>query len=522
MADYPEKDVVKEEEMAENSTIFSDPTAHKNVEIKKKKVWPKILAGLLCLCLVIGSAVAVVKLIPVPDEENENLFAQEISIKKFNLNDISSVTVTNKNCTAQFYSKVVDESTQWYIKSISSDLTDSTVISDVITALSTINASRKITEKTAEDCGLKNPSIKAEVNPKKGEKYTVLLGDASPDNSGYYFTVKDSDEIYTVSTDMWNTLNFELLNFASTNMLSGFTNDDSELDDYYQNGILSYFDNLVIAGKNYPETIEIKRNQDEEMAQYLGYLITKPIQRIADNTDEVFSLFQNGMEVIGAYSYDVKVESLKKFGLINPDLQLTMSVGKKTITYKFALQDDGNYAAVSNSSKLIHQISADTLQSVTGLSTTDYYSPWICYHSINDLSSFTVKTETKDYKFGIVKNEVSEEDQDEDGAEQEDYTITYNGKKLTALNFQHLYQYCISLKCNDFVIENTNKKPSVSFVFGFKNGKESVIEFIQVSATRYQYRVDGIDMGRVSATSINKVIDNVKTVAAGKTVGQLI
>lgn len=519
MADFPEKDLPETEEGFENSTIFSNPTAHKVVEIKKKRVWTKVLAAFLCFAVVVAGTVAVVQLIPVPEEEQENPFAQEISIKSVEADSISKVTVTNAVGTTVFCSDTVDESVEWYIKSIDKELTESMEISNLVDAVANINGFRKITEKTAKDCGLESPAIKAMIETRKEDKYTVLLGDISPDNSGYYLKIVGSEDIYTVSSDLWDTLDFELLDFATTDMISGFDNSDGELDEYYSNGALSRFDKIVIKGKNYPEAVEIIRNQDEDRAQYLGYIVTKPTTRIAENTDALLALFQSGITVTGAYSYDVKSETLKKLGLDNPDLQLTMTVGKKSLTYKFALQDDGSYAAVYDDSKLIHQVSTESLEGIIEFTTTDYYSSWICYNFIDDLSNFTIKTEDKDYNFDIVKNETEEDAESEE--EQEGYTITHKGKKLTALNFQYLYQYCATLRCTDFVVEDVTAKPSISFIFNFKDGTDSIIEFVKVSATRYQYRVDGIDMGRVAVNSINKVITNAEKVAKGETINQL-
>ena len=363
------------------------------------------------------------------------------------------------------------------------------------------------------------PAIKAVVEPVKEDKYTVLLGDVSPDNSGYYLQIEGSEDIYTVSTELWDTLDFELLDFASTDVIPCFDNSDGELDEYFANGTLSQFDKAVIKGKNYPEDVEIIRNSDEKIAQYLGYIVTKPTKRIAQNTEALLLLFQSGIEVTGAYAFDVKSETLKKLGLSTPDLQICMTVGKKSLTYKFSLQDDGSYAAIYDDSKLVHQISAEYLEDIIEYTTTDYYSTWICYHYIDDLSNFTIKTEDKYYSFDIVKNETEENNESEE--EQEGYTITHKGKKLTAINFQYLYQYCISLKCNDFVVEKVTAKPEISFVFNFKDGTDSVIDFIKVSATKYQYRVDGIDMGRVTVSSINKVIANAEKVANGETISQL-
>ena len=522
MSDFFEKETELNEEI-ENSTVFSDPAEHKKVVIKPKNNWKKIVAAALVVAILGGSLWGVVKFIEIAQEEEVSL--ETISVKNIETDDVKTVKVKNAIGETEFYSIATEEgedltTVEWYIRNLGKELTESMEISDMVEKVSQIEAIREITQKSAENCGLTKPKAQALVTLRNGESYTMLLGDISPDNSGYYMQIKGEEKIYIVPTDVWEALDFELLDFASTDIIPGLNNDDGEIDEYYANGQLSKFDKVILSGKNHPETVEIICNDNETMSQYLGYIVTKPTTRIAQNTEALLLMYQGGVEVLGAYSYDVKPESLKKYGLDNPDLTTTIKAGKKSLTYKFAIQEDGYYAAVYNDSKLIHKVDAASLEGIADLTTTDYYSTWICYNSIDELSSFEIKSVDKAYKFGIKKNEVSEESAETD-EEEEDYTITYNGKKLTALNFQYLYQYCVTLKCSDFTVEDINGAPELTFTFNFNDGRKSVIEFTKVSATKYQYNVDGIDMGRVSSSSVQKVFKNAQKVANGETIEQI-
>lgn len=524
MADFPENETKMEENEFENSTIFSAPSEHKQVNTKKRSLWTKILASVLSVAILAGGTVAVIKLIPVLENDSSSPFAKEITVQSLKADDFASIDITNANGTEKLYSETkkiegsTTEATQWYVNSVGKELTSSAKVSEIPKALAVITASREITKKTAKECGLETPSVKAVVTPKSGEAFTVLLGSESPDKGGYYLSLSGSDKIYLVNKDIKSTLDFNILDFADTSSIPPFTNTGG-LESYFNNDQLQGFDKIIIRGKNFTEPLEIIQNDDEEISQYLGYIVISPTNRIAENVDPIMALFQNGIEVVGAYSYDVSAASLKKARLDVPDLELQMNVKDKTLTYKFALQPDGSYAAIYNDSKMIHKISGDSISSFVGYTTSDYYSTWICYNAISDLSNFAIKSDDKEYSFGIVKNEKKDESESKD---QEDYTITYNGEKLTALNFQYLYQYCITLRCNDFTVEKLSAKPSVSFVFTFKDGKDSIIEFTKVNATQYQYSVDGIQMGRVSVNSINKVLSNAEKVANKETISQIV
>lgn len=521
MSDFFDKETEFGKE-AENSTVFSAPKEHKSVEVKKKKIWPKVIAAILVVAIITGGTWAVIKYIPELQSEEGVGPVEEIPLVSRESDDIKTVTVESSIGKTVFYSVATKENeklttVEWFIKSINKDLTDSDSISQVVDALTNITAFREITELSKKTCGFDDPLVKAVVTPRKGEEYTVTIGKKSLDNSGYYIQISDSDKIYLVPAEIMEVLEFELLDFADTSIIPAFESTD-DIEEYFKDGQLSTFDKITITGENHPEPVVIVKNNDETTSEYLGFVVESPSKRIAENVNPILILFQTGMEVSGAYSYDISAASLKKFGLDNPDLAIKMDIGKESLTYKFALQEDGNYAVIYDDSKLIHKTTADTLSGIAELTTEDYYSTWICYNAIDDLKSFTIDISGKKYKFGIVKNDTDDSSESE---EEEGYTITHNGKKLTALNFQYLYQYCVTLKCNDFTVEELGTKPSLTFVFEFKDGAKSIIEFTKVNATKYQYKVDGINMGRVSASSIDKVIKNTEKVSRGETISQL-
>lgn len=521
MADFPEKEN-QQSEQEELSTVFSDPTEHKTVKVKNKKLLPKILAGVLALAVLIGGTVAVIKLIPVlEDEETPSLSPETIEVKKLETDSVSAVSVTNTAGTVDFYSETEKtesdtesgstETVNWYTKQVDKSLTSSSKIESVVGVLTEISSNLKITEKSVEECGLVSPKIKGTVNLKDGSSYTVLVGDKSPDNSGYYLKIADEDIIYLVSEDMYVSLEFDILDFADTSTISGFDAEDSEIaDNFAEDGTITNFDRVVISGENYPEDIDIVPNTDNEISAFYGFLVKFPQKRLAENIDKITTLFQSGISPSGAYAYDVKPATIKKFGLDNPDVQIDMTMGNKTITYKIDLQTDGSYAVISNNSRLVHKVDASTLSSVVSLKTTDYYLPTIFLTNIDTLSNFTVNVEDKRYSFDIVKNE------DEDA--EEDYTITIDGKKLIADNFQNFYAECISLQTKDYVNDNLTGKPDISFVMTLKDGGKSTVEFTKVSATRYQCKLDGIGMGRVTTSDLNNIVNLVEKTANGETI----
>ena len=495
----------------EFSTVFSDPTEHKKTSAtpKKKKRLPVAIASVLAVAMLIGGTVAVVKLIPEKEEDTPP--ASElgnIEVLNMDSDDFKTVTVTNTNGTFKLYSEKQTsdsdssnstEITNWYLDGYDKELLSTSRASSPVSAVSVITASREITEKTAAECGLENPTVKADVITADDGEFSVLIGADSPDNSGCYLKLSTSDKIYLVDSSVKSELVFDALYFANTDTMPAFPLTDDMGDYKDDSGALATFDSLTISGKNFPEKVVIVPNKDSLISQYAAFVITSPIRKIADNVDSLFTLFKSGLSVTGAYSYDTSAASLKTFGLDSPDFVATMSIKGKTLTYKFKLQEDGGYAASCDGERLIKKVSADSLGFIN-YRAKDLYSSWVCLNNISDLKGFSVKTPDKTYEFGITPVE--------DEESENDYIITYNGETIDTDKFKDFYQECISLACNDFTVDSLTEQPEYVITFDFNDdiGGKNVIEFVKSSATKYQYYSDGVAGGKVTASSLKKII----------------
>ncbi len=527
MSDFPEKENLEGQE-EEFSTIFSDPVKHDESKAKSKKLLPKIIAAVLALVILAGGTVAVIKFIPVlEDDNNSSVVDNTISVKKLDADKIASVTVTNGAGVTELYSETEEkteetsssgtqttETVNWYTKQVNKDLTASAKIKNIVSAVATISATREITQKTSAECGLDKPSVKAVVTPKSGDSYTVLLGAQSLDKTGYYLQIEGEEKIYLVNDSVYEGLQFELLDFADTSNISGVVNTNNEFDAYYEESNLVKFDRFELKGENFKETIVIVPNTEGEISDLYNFLTISPQKRLVENFDAFLQLYAGGITVSGAYSYDVSAASLKKFGLDTPDVFTTMKLKDKTFTFKFAKQEDGNYAVIGTDSRLIYKVSAELVSDVVNTKASDLYSSIIFLTHIDDIANFTFKTEDKEYSFDISKNEA-----DEDGEEpEESYNVVIKGKTLKSQNFQNYYGHCLSLQASEYETDNIKNDPKVSIIITHHDSTKTVIDFTNVSATRYQASVNGDPVGKITATSLDKIVDLTEKVASGKTI----
>ena len=163
------------------------------------------------------------------------------------------------------------------------------------------------------------------------------------------------------------------------------------------------------------------------------------------------------------------------------------------------MQEDGYYAVASDLTPLIKKVSASSLP-FAQYKATDFYHSWVAFNALKDLKKLTIKTPEKDYAFDI-KAETDENDSTT-------FTIGYNGETFETQAFQDFYQELISLSCSDFTVETNDTEPVYTIVFDYNDeiGGSNVIEFRKSSETKYQFRTDGVDMGKVTSASIKKIV----------------
>ncbi len=501
------------EEQDELSTIFSDPTAHKvTAESKKnpnKKRIMSVIAGVLAVAVLIGGTVAVVKLIPEKkDDDNTSSQTPQISLLTMKEAEIKNVTVKNKNGTFIMNNAVTKDEDgydecAWSLQGYDMDVISDYALYDIASNFMSLSAMREITTKTAEDCGLNAPVADITITKQDDKVIGVLIGAKSPDGSGVYVKLADKETIYLVSGEIDTNLTFAALDLADTSAIAAVTLPSGN-DEYLADGAIASFNTLTISGKGFGEKVVIKPNTDSTTSELHPFVLTAPIQRMAENVDKALAVF-NSVTVSGAYSIDAKPETLSKLGLDKPDLEITAKFNNISYTFKFTKQEDGSYAVWHTGCKMIKKVEAATVE-LLSCTTTSFYSTWVHLQSIDDLSGFIVKSEGKEYKFDIsVKKS-------EDSATE--YTIKHNGKKLTASNFQDFYRYCISLYATDFDTTAVTSEVEYEITYIYSDAKRAPTKIsFQRTGGKYLFSIDGKAVGHVNASDVNRISDYVKQVA---------
>lgn len=509
----------------EFSTIFGDPVEHRKKagDAHKKKRLLSVIAACLAVVVLVGGTLAVIKLIPEKETEDSADYTDEtIQVLELEEDAVSAVTMTNSKGSFKLVpvrtetetdtdsedSTDAAVTTTWTVEGTDQKYTSSSAIQDKVSSVISLTAISEITGKTAEQCGFNDPLYTAVIELADAENRTVEVGTASGDGLGNYLRVSGDDKIYLVEASALAELEFELLDLADTTAIPGITVTDDMADYTGDDGALTTFDTITLTGSNFAKPLVISaKNDDSAISQYFNYTITSPQKRIADNVDDLFNMFTNGLSVSGAYAFDVSAASLKAVGLDAPYLTASVKIGNTTATFKIAKVDDEYCAVVTDDSYMIRKVAASNL-TFLDYDAESFYSNMVFLENIMDLSELTLTAGEDSYTFGIAYDEEAESDSQ--------FTITHNGEQITAGFFQNFYQDFVGMTFADYNTDSAVTAMDMTITVKFLDGHTESVALAKDTATKYACFVNGERMGRVSSTDYNRLLKDIRNVSQNK------
>lgn len=535
MSDFSENNYELEPEVAEieESTVFSAPAEHKRkAPVGNKKRLTSIVAAVLSVAILAGGTIAVIKLIPTLQSEETvlpttNIFTETDVVSNFSpvsagASDsqtgiiVSKITVDNSHGQFVFVSKQAIEdnadSLYWTIEGVDFSKLSTTKIADVISAAGNVTAIDQV-EKSVDECGFSSPRIKCTVEKSDNSSYTLLVGNEAPGGLGYYMTVDGTNEVYIAREYAFDSFEFSLLELSDTSDIPKtiFNSDTSE--NIIADGTYAYFDSLTLSGKLYPETLTIVNNKkDTKTAAIIPYLITTPTERYANAEvlSTLVNLFSETTAVTGNCAMDVNDDTLKLFGLDDPDVVITMTINGEPKTFKFSkgTDEDGDYCAiVYDGATMIRKGDISNFDFMTNTPETYYYKSLFMV-SINDISNLTIKNSESTLSFEIDNHDGTADTNNP-------YTVTINGNDVSS-GFSDYYSDFTCVQYNSFEISEISKAPDATITFTFSEGGKSVVSLYLIEETaEYQCNIDGIDMGRITSSEYNKIIKNFGIISIG-------
>lgn len=530
MSSYPEEKDTRQEEQPESellnqeeSTVFSDPLAHEEAKKGSKKLIHACLAiGLLSV--VVAVATLIWAFVPKMDDSSSTSSQDEITEKplwSLDSDKFSTITLKQKNEIIELYSveakqESSDEETkrQWLIKDADTSLISSAKTEGMVSAFCLIDYLRTMENPNA-DYGFDSPEFVVElIGLDAKDSKTLTVGSATADSSARYVKTSDTDKVYLVTAEYFETYSTNLLDFADTTGLPPLSKDSDYNGEYYTNGVLDSFSKLVISGSALSQKLTIEPNRGE--INFGLYVITSPQQRYAnsDNVDLVFKVFANGLSGDGVYSFKNTAAEQKRFGLAEPDFTATLYADKDSASFKAKLQNDGNYAVVGDGMKVILKVPKDSLSFAT-LGDASFYSNFLFIESLSEIDTFKIESGNKSNSFSI-ETEITT---NENGSTEKNVSgVKANGKEIDLKNFQDFYEHFLWIPAVEFnFIDTSSRKADTVINITHNDGtKDTVIKYFMISDMRYQMEVNGEEIGVISSSSYNNILRYVENVANGK------
>ncbi|MBQ8304571.1 MAG: DUF4340 domain-containing protein [Clostridia bacterium] len=495
------------------STIFSAPKEHDDKPKKGSGRIKKIVAAFLSVAILIGGTVAVIKLIPVIEETVIDSDKSAV-VTELSSDDFERVTLKNGDKTLVLVSSITegkDSSTvTWTLEGYDATLIDSYYVKQTVSELASITALRKM-KNVDSDYGFDKPKATA-VFEGRGETkgFTITVGNESPDTRGFYLKTTLSETVYLVENTEIAELFNDDLHYALNNNLGGFEQ-NSDNGDYFADGSLSTYDTIVVSGDNFPVPMKVVKNDDDS---YIGFQIITPMNRYAYETKDFLTAFGQGLTCAGIYSYDTSDASLKKFGLDNPFMTATITVGKESLTYKIEKVDETYAAVVCDGFPMIRKVALQNLPFIDD-DATDYYYKTPIVENIKDVENIILESGGQRYEFKLWYETVKAESEGEE--DEEVFHVSYGGKELDGANFKKYYMQLLGISSVDFTTKNISGAYDTVMTFKHNNGtKDTVIGFKKYSEQRWQYYIDDVASGLISSTDYSKLVDYTKKVAAGE------
>ncbi len=492
------------------STIFSDPAHFKDENSqkseKKHKLLFRVLATLLIVAVLAGGTFAAFKLIPEKSEDNDDA-AATIPVTSIAENSVNYIEIINDIGTVKLNAELGEKDNEsivtWTVDGVDSSLTSSDSISSFAGNILSLSALQKINSDSA-DFGFSDPEAKITVY-KKEDTLELTLGNSAPANIGYYCKVStDTENVYIISDEFaYYFMSAEEVSFANA---PGFTSvkNDKNNSCFSDNSIID-MDYIKISGKKHSTPFEIVMQEDDAINAYFAFRMQSPTVRVCDSTapQAVLDAFSNGFSAAGAYAYGTDAETLKKYGLDNPDYQVTLCLNGEEFTVRFAVVDDSYVAFVDGKTDMVQKVALSSISFATA-DIESYYSTFVILENLSGLKQFIVESDKGKYVFDTEYTETPDGEDDQ-------YKAFFGGNELKIKRFKDYYGTLIAMTPISYETKSlTNVYAKITFKHS-SDLSDTVLTFKKVAKLRYQAEIDGIPVCQVTSTALDKFLsDTVK------------
>lgn len=416
------------------------------------------------------------------DKTDDNLITEYTSLLSVSADLIDEYSIS----TSDYSYKLVKNDGEWKVKDKDYIKLDSVAVSNIINAVSVLNA-EDVIEKPEEMkvYGLENPST-AEINVcADGKNYNIKVGNKAPTNDRYYVIFGDELRVYTLYNATCEAF-LQSLNDIRIKTLHNISEEGLKSQDEF----VSF--ELIKPGK---PSISIRRKTAEETEKDIAanaYIMDSPYYKNV-NTDTFEQYVFEKIPLLKIESYIADMPSdLAEYGLDEQNkTALKLQTVNELLSIEIGKSENGLYYAKFPDENSVFTLDANNLTVLT-LETYKLLDPNIYIAYIGDV-------ETVEFKDG---NEVTVFRIEDLG--NNSYKYYANNKEVEEDKFKAIYQEIIALSFTAPTNGSYGSSADYEYSFKFRDGREDNVKFISESERNYVAVVNGkaefsLDKGQVNS-----------------------
>lgn len=473
--------------------FLGEPTATNQKKDKGTKKHLRPIIALACVAVLLFGALGVLKLV-APEEKADITTDQSkdtIQLSKQYGTQADSLEIKNQLDEYKFVRRV--EKTYYIEGKQDLPVRNSKVLS-ALTYAGTVTAATVVKKsvKDFEQYGLTEPV--ATVRWTKGDvtHYFELGNVASSGN--YYMRFNGGDTVYTYSADAASM-------FITKRM------------DYYETKLFSY--NNETDGPYITEFTFQKKGGEKIVAKLLDltdedlqipYLMTSPItHNFSSEKFETISALFSSLTELTVYDDDVSEESLKKYGLLDPEYTFSFTnVATKNEIRFGKTSDEGYVYAYAEGKDFIYIIDKSTIQ-ILSHNIAAYCDTMSYTRSYDTVESIDIVGGGKSYHIDISGS-----------SEDDDLKAYINNKYVEYENFASLYAHIISIDITDVGTKPAGAAPLVTVTVNIKGGGKDVLKYYKQSALNSFYELNGAGRLYVPTSKVENILTFAQQLYDGK------
>ena len=472
----------------------------------------KLIIALAILIMLILIGILIAYVIP-----KENTDSNETQIFSLTTDNVATLEYTYKDESLCF--NYADS--KWVYQADPNFPLNQYYLNTMFSGIGSLKSLKLITSDSSmfSEYGLDQPQFIVKVTDKSGTQTQFNIGIKNEATGNYYLNIAGTNDVHTISSTVAESFAYKLydmVNMDSIPEIAPASTTDFSLTN--KNGYIHF--NYFYGG-----------NENAYTDAY-EWFIDKPFTKLTPaDTTRVETIVYSGLnlELEGCVDYNPSAQTLKQYGLDNPQAVYTLLYDEITTTtdeygeeiektlhqqyvINFGNEDTEKgitYLQISNSNMLFYA-KTENIESILTAKADELLTNDICKISLNSVESMKITADGKEYSVKISRQDT----QDENGQTQTIASYTINDKQVDSEKFEDLYSTITNLY-PEGTAKNTNalnNTPYLKIEFSRNTNTftQMTIEFFLYDSNFYQVSFNGENTQLVSIRDIEGFVSDIE------------